>query len=267
MAVGTGRGSNMGTTPGTGVTGRAPSANPVDNRTGLPIGQDYTAPKSTIINGKTYIPMQGKPAGTNDDIIGDDKNGYWRALPSPGGGGYDDGGGAGPRRGPGPAGPPVQPPSIEEVKQQLPPPIPRDPMPARIPHPDPVDRRAADAASFARAKDQAGDAAGGAIRALQRQAQTRGFSGTGMEAGGVSSLLAHASGSLGDISREQAINDVAANQHDTDRNYAADLGQRSGDMGFVTNQRGQDIDQQNARISQIPSLWALLHRSRGGAAY
>jgi len=158
-------------------------------------------------------------------------------------------------------------PPIGNIERYLPKEVPRQPMPAHVTPPPKADRTAAEAAAYGRAKDQIGQNAGGALKALQRQMSARGIRGSGLEAGGLSALIGTAQGQLGQVSRDQAIEGLKRDYQVEDRNYAGDLTQRTGDMGWLTTERGQDIDQAQGRASMIPALLRLMQQSGTGAIY
>jgi hypothetical protein len=158
-------------------------------------------------------------------------------------------------------------PPVGQIEQYLPKEVPRQPMPAHVAPPPKADRTAAEAAAYGRAKDQIGMNAGGALKALQRQMSARGIRGAGLEGAGLSALIGTAQGQLGQVSRDQAIQGLQRDYAVEDRNYAGDLSQRTGDMGWLTTERGQDIDQQQGRASLIPGLLRLVMSNQAGVAY
>lgn len=171
-----------------------------------------------------------------------------------GGGGSGSGGGGGGA-------------GIGNINPYLPQRVPRQRMPARVTPPDPASRAAAEAAAYGRAKDQIGASAGGALKALQRQMGVRGIRGSGLEGAALSSLIGGTQGQLGQVSRDQAIEGLKRDYQVEDRNMAAELAQRTGDMSWLTTERGQDIDQEQGRASMIPGLLRLVNANRAGVAY
>ncbi len=181
-----------------------------------------------------------------------------------GAGGRTGSGGSAPYRG---TGQPQAMPTVQEIQQYLPAPVPHATLPPRIEHPSRVDRSAAEAAAFGRAKDTVGQSTQGALKALRRQMSARGISGSGLESAGISDVVTRGEGELGDVARDQAIEGVRRDYAEADRNYAGDLSQRGEDVGFTSGQRGQDIQQSQGRASAIPALLSLILRNRTGAAY
>lgn len=100
------------------------------------------------------------------------------------------------------------------------------------------DSSAAMAASFARAKDRAGQIAQSALAGLRSNLGGRGLLGSGAEYKGTERIAAQGLGELGDVNREQAIQNA---------NQAADFA-KIGYQGDIT-QRGQDISAQQAANS------------------
>jgi hypothetical protein len=158
-------------------------------------------------------------------------------------------------------------PSMSELDPYLAQRVPRDPMPGRIKPPDKADRTAAEAAAYGRAKDLIGANAGGALKALQRSMSSRGIRGSGLEAAGLGNVIGGAQGQLGQVARDQAIEGLRRDYAVEDRNFAAELAQRTGDMSYLTNQRGQDINFETNRVSAIPALIRLMQSTGSGVAY
>lgn len=101
---------------------------------------------------------------------------------------------------------------------------------ARVEAPD---NSAAMAAQFARAKDQAGQMAQSALQGLRGALGGRGLLGSGAEFKGTERIASQGLGQLGDLNREQTIQNA---------NQAADFA-KLGYQGDIT-QRGQDIQNQ-----------------------
>jgi hypothetical protein len=143
-------------------------------------------------------------------------------------------------------------------------PPPREEAPARITGPSQADRRAAESAAFARAKDRIGQTGAGAMTALTRAMSRRGLGGSGIEGGQIGNLVSGLRGQLGDVVRSQTLEGLARDQAVEDRNYAGDISQRGADMGFATGQRGQDIQAAGQRASSIPALMSLFRQYQQG---
>lgn len=107
----------------------------------------------------------------------------------------------------------------------------------------PVDTTAANAAIFARAKDQVGQTAQGALTGLRSALAGRGLLGSGAESRGTQNVVTAGLGELGDVSREQAIKGADVAQRTAETNYAGGLTQRGQDITM----RGQDLAAQEAR--------------------
>lgn len=103
---------------------------------------------------------------------------------------------------------------------------------------------AARQASFARAKDQAANIARSALTGLSGAMASRGISGSGIELGGMGDILGGAADQLGDVNREQLIQDLAQQQHVSDVRYG----------GGIT-QRGQDLQAEAARRQALMGLF------------
>lgn len=111
-----------------------------------------------------------------------------------------------------------------------------------------ADESAARAASFARAKEQAGSTARASLDALYDVMASSGRAGSGAEAAAAGGVVGGAAGDINDFTREQYIQDLDRSRDIADRDYAGDL-----------TRRGQDT-------SWLQSLLGIL-QSRGGGLY
>ena len=109
---------------------------------------------------------------------------------------------------------------------------------------------AARQAAFARAKDQAGNIARSSLTGLQNAMASRGISGSGIELGQTGEVLGGAANQLGEVNREQLIQDLAQQQHVSDISYQGGI-----------EQRGQDIQAEQARRA---ALMGLFNQQFGG---
>jgi hypothetical protein len=147
---------------------------------------------------------------------------------------------------------PATPPMID--MSQTPPPSPASvgpytaqaqPMaPARINTPD---QTAANAAIFARAKDQVGQTTSGALTGLAGAMAGRGILGSGVEGRGQQNIVTSGQENLGNVSRENAIQNAAIAEQNALAGYQGDVTQRQQDIGLeqsnaanVLGARGQD---------------------------
>lgn len=126
------------------------------------------------------------------------------------------------------------------------------------PHVAPPDFQVANAAAFARAKDQAGQTARAALQGLQGEMAGRGLLGSGIEAGQTRQIVENAAQGSNEMSREQAI-------------QGAQLGARAGELGYTGDitQRGQDLQAQMAQQArQQQMIQGLLSSiNLGGVLY
>ncbi len=99
-------------------------------------------------------------------------------------------------------------------------------------------------AAFARAKDKAALTGQSALTGLQQALAARGMLGSGVEAGGIQDIVKSGMGQLGDLTREQAIQQTQAAQKAAETSY----------QGAIT-QRGQDIDLQKSREMAAIEAW------------
>ncbi len=124
------------------------------------------------------------------------------------------------------------------------------PTPPQIPGPTPPTRTAGTAQAFARAKDISGRQGAAAIKSLKDAMSSRNMGDSGMEAELTGNILS-------DIARFNSTAAYNSALVDDDRTWEAAklgfqgaLGQRSTDMDFGLDQRGQDL----SRTAQLLSL-------------
>lgn len=128
----------------------------------------------------------------------------------------------------------------------------------------PVDTSAAEAATFARAKDQVGQTASGALTGLRAALGGRGMLGSGLEERGTAAAATSAAGELGDVSRQAAVTKAGLDNQNATTNFQGAITERgqdfakeeaanslAGDLAKTTyqgqiQQRGQDIQALNA---------------------
>lgn len=128
----------------------------------------------------------------------------------------------------------------------------------------PVDTSAAQAATFARAKDQVGQTASGALTGLRAALGGRGMLGSGLEERGTAAAATGAAGQLGEVSRQAAVTKAGLDNQNATTNFQGAITERgqdfakeeaanslAGDLAKTTyagqiQQRGQDIQAINA---------------------
>lgn len=94
----------------------------------------------------------------------------------------------------------------------------------------------ANRAAFARAKDQVGQTARGALTGLQSSMAGRGMLGSGLEGRGTAAVVNKGQQELGDVSRGQAIHDAEASQKAMELSYQGGITQREQDIGMAKSQ-------------------------------
>lgn len=99
---------------------------------------------------------------------------------------------------------------------------------------------AARAAAFARAKEQSGLTAQGAMKGLEGAMESSGMMGSSLEAQGQGAVVGSAANGVNDFTREQLISDLNRYSGIADETY----------QGNIT-QRGQDLQQKNALLGLI----------------
>ena len=100
---------------------------------------------------------------------------------------------------------------------------------ARVTMPD---TSAANAAIFARGKDQAGQTSRAAIDALRGSMAERGLLGSGIEGGETARIVGQAAGGMNEITREQSIQDAANLSRQAQTQYGGDITQRGQDLAM-----------------------------------
>lgn len=163
-----------------------------------------------------------------------------------------------------------------------------------VPNVPPVDTSAAQSAAFGRAKDQVGQETSGALAGLRSSLGGRGMLGSGAESRGTMGVVNRGQAQLGDVSREQAIQQAGLTERQGALNYTGGITQRGQTIGEQQGnasraqagniagyegqiaQRGQNIAQQTAqaqlaaenaraqaaqRQSMLQGLMGILHTS------
>lgn len=145
--------------------------------------------------------------------------------------------------------------------------------PAREAAPALPDTSAADAATWARAKDAISRSTVGAQKTLAEQQAARGFGReSGVYAQEENALNQTGLEQLGETAREQAINNLAATRAAQAADYTGRITQRGQDVsladtgyGGQITQRGQDLGALQAKYGQwsslLPSLMALIQNA------
>lgn len=111
------------------------------------------------------------------------------------------------------------------------------------------DNTAANADIFARAKDTAGQNSRAAITALRGTMAERGMLGSGIEGGETARIVGQAAGGVGDVNREQAIQQSGQANQNQQLGYTGDVTQRGQDLSLEAQRRSL-LAQQQARAQQ-----------------
>ncbi len=127
---------------------------------------------------------------------------------------------------------------------------------------DAPDMTEANAQIFGRAKDQAGQMSRASLQSLRDELGATGMLGSGAEAQGSRDIIAHGAGQLGEVSRENAVNESSQKADFAKMKYQGDI-----------TQRGQDIAAQEAEarlalqreVSKQQMLMEALKMLNGGA--
>ena len=100
------------------------------------------------------------------------------------------------------------------------------------------DESAARAAAFARAKDQTGLIARSGTDAVASEMAARGLAGSGIEGSALGNVASTGVGQLGEVTREQLIQDLLRSGQVADRNYAGNLTMRGQNMASIPSLLG-----------------------------
>lgn len=110
---------------------------------------------------------------------------------------------------------------------------------------------AARAAAFARAKDQAGEVARSAMSGLNNAMGARGIARSRFSGGGAADIIGRGANQMGEVVREQQIQDYNRAQQRASEHYQGEIAQRGQDVSM----RGQDIQTQLARQQALMGLF------------
>lgn len=144
-----------------------------------------------------------------------------------------------------------------------PPPV---PVPPTIPHVSLADDSAARDAEFSKAKDTVGRVGRASLNALSGEMRSRGISGSGIEAAGIGARVDRASGALGDVANNQAIDALKRRAAIDDENYQGDIGQRGQDIGVGEANASRALQALGMRANMHTTLMNLAARG-GGRVY
>ncbi len=98
-----------------------------------------------------------------------------------------------------------------------------------------TDPTAANDATFNAAKDKTGAIGRGSMTALREGGAERGTLGSGLEGGGMASLLNEGTKRLADVNRQQTISGVDTANQMANRNYAGAITKRGQDLGVSSS--------------------------------
>ena len=118
------------------------------------------------------------------------------------------------------------------------------------------DTAAANAAIFARAKDQAGEIARSALQGLQGEMAGRGLLGSGIAADQTRQIVERGAGGLQEVGREQAIQDALNLARRGEMQYQGDITQRGQDLAAYEAQAARDAA---LRAQQMQGLLSVIN--------
>ena len=143
---------------------------------------------------------------------------------------------------------------------QPPPPM---PVPPQVPHVSLADTSAAQAAEFSKAKDRVGKIGRASLDAFAGAMRERGISGSGIEGEGIGERVDQASGALGDVVNNQAIDALKRRYAIDDENYQGDIGQRGQDIGIGQSNANRALQALQMRANLHNTLMSLAARNSG----
>jgi hypothetical protein len=117
------------------------------------------------------------------------------------------------------------------------------------------DTSAADTANLNRTKDTVGQQSASALRGLRESLGARGMLGSGLESRGTEQIAEAGLGEMGDVARQQQIDNSNRTQHTAEVNY----------QGALT-QRGQDIQAAEAAAQRNQTVLLGLLKTLGTGA-
>lgn len=103
---------------------------------------------------------------------------------------------------------------------------------------------ASQAAAFARAKDKAGQMAAASLRSLRGVLGGRGLLGSGAESDATRSIISSGQGQLGEVSREQAIQEAAMREREATTSYQGAIAQRSQTINAMQSDAMRELQRQ-----------------------
>jgi hypothetical protein len=219
--------------------------------------QNAPALKGLQVSGATYDPSTGRASYA----YGPDLSKMMEMFNNVGNGGGGENGNGG-------AASPYTPPGTVDLHAPAPPPRP--------------DSAPADAAIYARGKEQVGQGNRASLTALRDAMSERGVLGSGMERTGTANVIRGGQQQLGELARDQVTNNLNREWAAQDRDFAeantnaraqysgqvdqrgqtigAGVTTRGQDIGAGTTRRGQDLDYRTSLRNSLVSLMG----SRGG---
>lgn len=142
------------------------------------------------------------------------------------------------------------------------PPVPA-PIPPQVPHISLADDTAARNAEFAKTKDTVGRVGRASLNALAGEMRARGISGSGIEGERIGEAVDRASGALGDVANNQAIEALKRRYAIDDQNYHGDIQQRGQDIGVNDSNASRAMQALSLRANFAQSLMQLAARNSG----
>ena len=124
--------------------------------------------------------------------------------------------------------------------------------------PQSPDMTASNAATFGRAKDQAGQTGRASLTSLRDELGVSGMLGSGAEVQGVRDITQNAAGQLGEVTRDQAVNDSSQKADFAKMKYQGDISMRGQDVQAQGDMARINLQKQLAQQQLLQSALAGL---------
>ena len=124
--------------------------------------------------------------------------------------------------------------------------------------PTPPDMTASNAATFGRAKDQAGQTGRASLTSLRDELGVSGMLGSGAEVQGVRDITQDAAGQVGQVTRDQAVNDSSQKADFAKLKYQGDISMRGQDVQAQGDMARIKLQKELAQQSMLQAALAGL---------
>jgi hypothetical protein len=122
----------------------------------------------------------------------------------------------------------------------------------------------ANAATFARAKDKAGQLARAGLQSLQGELGAQGMLGGGAQAQATRDIIQTGMGQVGDVSRQQAIEEAAQKAKFAEFGYTGSITQRGQDIQLAEAQARLAAEERARQFDMLKLILSGLGGAMGG---